>query len=279
MPRAIWKGYLKVGELVCPVALYAAASTAERVSFHTINRKTGHRVHRDFVDSESGKPVAREDQAKGYEVAADEYILLSPEDIAGAIPESDKTLAVRSFIGCAAVDAVYFDKPYYIGPADPEAEESFVLLREGMRAKKVAALAQTVLFRRLRTLLIRPHDDGIVGTTLNFDYEVRSAEEAFAEAPKMKIKGEMLDLAKHIIQTKAGTFDPTGFDDRYDAALAELVQAKLEGRKLTPKPAPKASEPGDLLAALRESAGKKTPARKAAKPKAKPAAAARRKAG
>ncbi len=278
MPRAIWKGYLKVGELVCPVALYAAASTAERVSFHTINRKTGHRVHRDFVDSESGKPVAREDQAKGYEVAADEYILLSPEDIAGAIPESDKTLAVQSFIGCAAVDAVYFDKPYYIGPADPEAEESFVLLREGMRAKKVAALAQTVLFRRLRTLLIRPHDDGLVGTTLNFDYEVRSAEEAFAEAPKMKIKGEMLDLAKHIIQTKAGSFDPTGFDDRYDAALAELVQAKLEGRKLTPKPAPKTSEPGDLLAALRESAGKKTPARKAAKPKAKPAAP-RRKAG
>lgn len=277
MPRAIWKGHLKIDELVCPVALYAAASTSDRVTFHTINRKTGHRVHRDFVDSETGKPVAKEDQAKGFEVAADEYILLSPEEIAEAVPDSDKTLAVQSFIGCGDVDTLYFDKPYYIGPADAEAEEGFALIREGMRAKKVAALAQTVLFRRLRTVLIRPHGQGMIGTTLNFDYEVRSAEEVFEDAPKIRIKGEMLDLAKHIISTKAGSFDPEDFDDRYDAALAELVQAKLEGRKLKPRAAPKASEPGDLLAALRESAGKKPPARKAAAQKAKPAP--RRKAG
>ena len=103
---------------------------------------------------------------------------------------------------------------------------------KGLRARKVAALARTVLFRRVQTLLIRPHGEGLIATTLNFDYEVRSAEEAFHDVPAMKIKGEMLDLAKHIISTKRGKFDPSQFDDRYEAALAELVRAKLEGKPI-----------------------------------------------
>ena len=108
--------------------------------------------------------------------------------------------------------------------------DAFTLLRDGVRQAKVAALARAVLFRRLRTVLIRPHGNGLIGTTLNFDYEVRSSEEAFEELPDIKIKGEMLDLAKHIIDTKKGSFDAKAFDDRYEEAVAELVKAKIEGR-------------------------------------------------
>lgn len=261
-PRANWKGFLKVGELVCPVALYTAASTSERIAFHMLNRKTGHRLHRGFVDSETGAVVEREDQVKGYEAEENDYIALDQEEVAAAVPESDKTLEIEAFIACDDIDDLYFDKPYYLTPSDRPGTEAFVLIREGMKARKVAAIAETVLFRRVRTLLIRPEGPGLIATTLNYGYEVRSAEEAFSEIPALKLKGEMLELAEHIIKTKSGRFDPKKFDDRYDAALAEVVKAKIEGRKIKPVK-PKAEDKViDLMEALRQSAGKdETPAR------------------
>jgi DNA end-binding protein Ku len=272
-PRANWKGFLKVAEVSCPIALYTAASASERIAFHTINRATGHRVHRQFVDSQTGKPVEREDQVKGYERSNGHYVILEPDEVAAAVPDGDKTLAISAFIACSDIDDIYFDKPYYLGPADKSAEEAFALIRVGMRKSNVAAIAQTVLFRRVRTLLIRPYEDGLVAATLNFDYEVRSAKEAFSEVPALKIKGEMIQLAEHIIKTKRGAFDPSTFDDRYEAALAELVKAKVEGRKITPPKQARDGKVVDLMAALRQSAdlvnGKAT-----AKP-ANPASAAR----
>jgi DNA end-binding protein Ku len=281
-PRALWKGHLKIDELTCAVALYAAASTAERVSLHTINRKTGHRVHREYVDSDTGKEVEREDQVKGYETDKDRFIVLEPEEIAAAVPDSDKTLDVESFIECDDIDTVYFDKPYFVAPADKAAAEVFAVIREGMEAKKVAALARAVLFRRVRKLLIRAQGPGFVANTLKFDYEVRPAEEVFEELPELKIKGEMLELAEHIIETKSGEFDPAAFDDRYDAALAELVKAKMEGRRIE---APKREKQGNvvsLMDALRESAkaaGKSKAAKAKAAPKKRQKAAPQRKAG
>ena len=267
-PRASWKGFLKVGEVGCPVALYTAASTSERIAFHTLNRKTGHRVNRVFVDSETGEPVDRDDQVKGYEIGSGEYVVLDPDEVASAVPDSDKTLSVTAFIGCDDIDDLYFDKPYYIAPTDTGAAAAFALIREGIRGKKVAALAQTVLFRRVRTVLIRAHEEGLIGTTLNFDYEVRDAEEAFADLPDIEVKGEMLDLAQHIIKTKRGRFDPRDFDDRYEAALAELVRAKIEGRTIQPRKEPKPEMVVDLMEALRESAALAKPRRRSpAKPR------------
>lgn len=263
-PRANWKGFLKFGEVACGVALYTAASTSERVTFNTLNRKTGNRVRREFVDSETGHPVEREDQVKGYEIDNGQYIVLEPEEVAAAVPESDKTLRITAFIPCHEIDDTYFDKPYYLAP-DKLSADAFVLLRDGMKQAKVAAIAQTVLFRRMRTVLIRSHGKGLIATTLNFDYEVRSSEEAFEDMPDLQIEGEMLELAQHIIGTKKGTFDVSEADDRYEAALAELVKAKMEGRTLPKPKAVKVSEPSDLLQALRESAGMKAAAEKAPK--------------
>ena len=222
-------------------------------------------------------------------MAKDEYVSVEPDEIAAIIPHGDKTLTVSAFVDLADVDDLYFDKPYYLGPSDRSADETFALVRDGMRAAKVAAVAQAVLFRRARTVLIRALDEGLVASTLNYDYEVRSAKQAFSEIPAKEITGEMLDLAIHIIKTKKGAFDPREFEDRYEDALAELVKLKLEGKAI-PKRAPPKSEPTvNLMQALRDSAAagasrpsgkaatkKKTGRRAAAK--AKPAAP-RRKAG
>jgi DNA end-binding protein Ku len=253
-PRANWKGFLQLSEVVCPVALFTAASESERIAFHTLNRATGHRVHRQFVDEETGEPVEAGRQVKGYETGPGDYVVLEPEEIAAAMPASDKTLAIEAFVPCGEIDDVYFDRPYYLAPSSPVAGEAFALLREGMRARKVAAIAKVVLFRRMRTVLIRAHEAGLIATTLNFDYEVRSAEATFADIKGMKIEPEMLDLARHIIKTKAGAFDPRSFHDRYEQALGEVVRAKLEGRAVKAPERPASTKVVDLMAALRESA-------------------------
>jgi DNA end-binding protein Ku len=193
------------------------------------------------------------------------------------VPEADKTLDVQAFVPCEQVDDVYFDRPYYLAPSTPAGAEAFVLIRDGMAAASVVAVARTVLFRRVRSVLIRAHGDGLIANTLNFDYEVRSADEAFSELPAAEPDEEMLDLALHIIK-KAGRFDPTKFDDRYDAALQELIKAKMEGREITPPKAPEPTKPSDLLQAFRQSADEggaaRTSKRKAAARKATPKAGA-----
>jgi DNA end-binding protein Ku len=253
-PRAIWKGVLKVAEVTCPVALYTAASTSERISFHMLNRKTGNRVHRQFIDEVTGKPVEKDDQVKGYDRGDGDYIVLEPDEIAEAVPESDKTLDVATFLPCDEIDDLFFDRPYYVTPSTPVAAEAFALIRDVMASREAAALARTVIFRRMRSILIRPHDAGMIATTLNFDYEVRPVESAFDDIPKLKIEDEMLELAEHIIRTKAGRFDPKAFEDRYENALAELVKAKIEGRKIKPVKRPEPAKVVNLLDALRQSA-------------------------
>jgi DNA end-binding protein Ku len=264
-PRANWKGFLQVTAVSCPVALYTAASTSDRVAFSSINRATGHRVRREFVDGVTGKPVDKEEQVKGYEIEKDQYVILEPEEIAGAHPESDKTLAVTAFVPLAKVDEVFFDKPYYLAPADPSGADAFNVIREGLAQRKEAAIARAVLFRRPRTLVIRAQGAGMIATTLHFDYEVRASSEAFDAIPDLHIKGEMLDLAKHIIKTKQGVFDPAEHEDRYEAALAELVKAKMEGRALAPPKKQQAVKSTDLLRALRDSAGARPSGQRRAK--------------
>jgi DNA end-binding protein Ku len=228
-PRANWKGRIRLGEIACRGRALHCCHDLGPVALHMVNRATGNRLKNESVDSETGKPVEK-DEVMGYELDSGDYVLLEPEEIAAAVPASDKTLAIESFLPCRNIDTLYFDRPYFLAPSDAASVEAFALLRDGMDRENVAALARTVLFRRLRTVMIRPHGAGLIANTLNFDYQVRSAEKAFADIPDLKIEGEMLDLAEHIISTKLGDFDPSAFDDRYEAALADLVKAKLEGR-------------------------------------------------
>ncbi len=278
-PRASWKGFLTIAELTCPIAIYAGVSSSERIVLHTVSRGSGSRVHRQYVDAVTGQAVNSEDQIKGYQVGKDDYIAFEPEEIAAAMPESDKRLTVSAFVDQGDVDDVYFDRPYYVAPSDRSGDEAFELIREGLRVSQTAAIARAVLFRRMRTLLLRPYEAGIAATTLNFDYEVRSAKEAFADVQAIEIKGEMLELAEHIINTKRGAFEPAKVQDHYEAALAELVKAKIEGRTIEAPKRPARRPTTDLMAALRESAAMsgKAPGERA-RAKAAPRTGARRKA-
>ncbi|MEK1898162.1 MAG: Ku protein [Rhizobium sp.] len=264
--RASWKGHLKVGDLACAVGLYTAVSSSDRVSFNIVNRRTGHRVERQFVDSETGKPVERDDQVKGYRMESGDYILIEGDEISEIMPESDKVLNVKGFIPFDGIDKLYFDRPYYLAPVDEHDSEALALIARGMLDGKVAALAEAVLFRRNRTLLIRAHDDHIIATMLNFDYEVRSASSVFKDIPDIKFDKEMLELAGHIIGTKEGRFDPSEYHDRYEAALVELVKAKIEGRVPPKRKREPERKVVDLMEALRQSAkmGGKAPATKTA---------------
>lgn len=252
--RAQWKGHLKIGELSCAVGLYTAASTSDRISFHMINDATGNRLKREFIDSDTEEVVDRDQQVKGFDIGNGDYIMIDPEEVASVVPDSDKMLEAEAFITCGDIDDVYFDKPYYLVPVENGDMDAFTSIRDALRKTDATAIARTVLFRRMRTVLIRAHGKGLIATTLNFDYEVRSSKEAFNDVAKIKVEKEMLDLAKHIIGSKKGDFDPAKFDDRYEAALAALVKAKAEGKEI-PKPKPvKVSKPSELLKALQESA-------------------------
>ena len=265
-PRPNWKGYLKLSLVSCPVALYPATTTSERVSFRTLNRETGNRVRRQFVDDQTGKPVATEDQAKGYEVAKGEYLMLEDDELKAVTIESNHTINIERFVPSADIDTLYLDTPYYLAPTDRVGEEAFAVIREAMRAEKVVGLARAVLFRRERVLKLEPSGKGIVATSLHFANEVHAAESYFSEIPDLDLPKEMLELAKHIIHKMAGAFEPDRFEDRYENALIELIRSKQKGMPVKAQPAHRHTNVINLMDALRRSV--ETEAASAAKPSA-----------
>ena len=265
-PRPNWKGYLKLSLVSCPVALYPATTTSERVSFRTLNRETGNRVRRQFVDDQTGKPVATEDQAKGYEVAKGEYLMLEDDELKAVTIESNHTINIERFVPSADIDTLYLDTPYYLAPTDRVGEEAFAVIREAMRAEKVVGLARAVLFRRERVLKLEPSGKGIVATSLHFANEVHAAESYFSEIPDLDLPKEMLELAKHIIHKMAGAFEPDRFEDRYENALIELIRSKQKGMPVKAQPAHRHTNVINLMDALRRSVESET--KSAAKPSA-----------
>jgi len=266
-PRPNWKGYLKLSLVSCPIALYPATTTSERVSFRTLNRETGNRVRRQFVDEQTGDPVQTEDQAKGYEVAKGEYIMLEDDELKAVQIESNHTIDIERFVPRAEIDELYLDTPYYLAPTDRVGEEAFAVIRDAMRTEKMVGLARVVLFRRERLMMLEPRDKGIVATSLHYANEVHAANSYFEEIPDLALPKEMLELAKHIIEKMTGEFQPDQFEDRYEKALIELIRSKQKGTPVKPQPTHRQTNVVNLMDALRRSvegdkaagAGKKPP--------------------
>ena len=252
-PRPNWKGYLKLSLVSCPVALYPATTTSERVSFRTLNRATGNRVKRQFVDEQSGEAVETENQAKGYEVGKGEYIMLDDDELKGVQIESNHTIDIERFVPRADIDEIYLDTPYYLAPTDRVGEEAFAVIRGAMRAEKMVGLARVVLFRRERLMMLAPRDKGIVATTLHYANEVHAANAYFEEIPDLALPKEMLELAKHIIEKMRGKFQPEEFEDRYEKALIELIRSKQKGMPVKPQPTHRQTNVINLMEALRRS--------------------------
>lgn len=252
-PRANWKGYLKLSLVSCPVALFPAASTSERVSFHLINSETHNRLKQQYVDSVTGDLVESSDRMRGYEIAKSEYVPVSDEELEDVALESTHTIEIEQFVPRKQVDEVYFDSHYYIAPDDKVGEEAFAVIREAMRQRDVVGLARVVLFRRERILMIEPRGKGLMATTLRYDYEVRDEDAYFDEIGDTHVGKEMLDLANHIIDTKKGKFDPATFKDRYQDAVVDLIRAKRAGQPIAASKPSRPSNVINLMEALRRS--------------------------
>ena len=278
-PRPAWKGYLKLSLVSCAVELTSATSQSEKVSFRIINRKTGNTVRRQYIDSVTGKPVADDDEVKGYEIGDDEYLLIEEDEIEAVQIESSHALAIESFVDRAAIPQIYFDTPYYLTPADEVSEEAFAVIREAMAKRKQAGIARIVLYRRERPVIIEPFDRGLLLTTLRYDKTVRKPEEVFDGLGKQKTDPELIDLATHIIEKKQADFDPSDFDDRYEDALLALIQAKQKGKK--PPVVQAAARPANvvnLFDALKKSLAGEDGGKTAPKPGPKPTKPAPKKA-
>jgi len=279
--RASWKGYLKLSLVSCAVQLYPASTSKERVSFHMLNRETGHRLKRLLVDSETGEPVDSEDQIKGYEIGKRQYIQIEDEEIESVAIESTHTIDIESFVPRDEIDQTYFDSPYYIAPDGKVAEEAFAVIRDAMREKNVVGIGRVVLYRRERIIMLEPRDKGLVAMTLRYPYEVRADDEVFDPIPDVKVDDDTLDLATHIIERKLTHFDPARFEDRYQNALLDIIKAKAANKPAPKLDAPKPSNVVNLMDALRKSIAAETgendnaaakPAKAAPRPKPAPAA-------
>src|SRR5262249_48681201 len=180
-PRPSWKGYLKLSLVSCAIALYPASTTSERVSFRTLNRATGNRVRRQFVDEATGDPVETADQVKGFETGKNEFITIEDDEIKSVQLESNHTIDIERFVPRSEIDELFFDTPYYIAPTDRVGEEAFAVIREAMRAEKMVGIARVVLFRRERLLMLAPRGKGLVGVSLHYGNEVHQDSGYFEE--------------------------------------------------------------------------------------------------
>ena len=275
-PRPNWKGYLKLSLVSCPVALFPATTTSERVSFRTLNRATGNRVKRQFVDEQTGDPVETDDQIKGYEVAKGEFIQVEDDELKSVQLESNHTIDIEQFVHRTEVDQLYLDTPYYLTPTDRVGEEAFAVIRDAMRAEKMVGLARVVLFRRERIVMLEPRSKGITVTSLHYANEVHQAANYFDEIPDLDLPKQMLELATHIIDKMTGKFEPERFEDRYENALIELIRSKQKGMPVRAQPAARPTNVINLMDALRrsvEGAGAKGGAERAPDKKAEKAPA------
>jgi len=229
-PRAYWKGYLKLSLVSCPIALYPASSSSERISFNRINRKTGNRLKQQMVDAGTSEPVDKENIARGYEYAKGQYLVIEDEEIDEIKIESTHTIDIDSFVPRSEIDDRYLASPYYIAPTDKVGQEAFSVIRDAMREEKKVGLGRVVLTRREHVVMLEPFDKGLLATTLRYPYEVREHAEYFSDIPSLKLPAEMMKLAAHIVETKAGHFEPKKFEDHYEQALIELVKSKEAGK-------------------------------------------------
>jgi DNA end-binding protein Ku len=238
-PRANWKGFLRLSLVTCPVALFPATSDTEKVSFNQINRKTGHRIKYAKVDADTGEEVASDDIIKGYKVDTDTYIEVSKEELEDIALESTHTIEIDEFVPKADIDSRYLIRPYYLVPDGKVGHDAFAVIRETVRTMNKVAIGRVVLTNREHIIALEPLGKGLMGTLLRYPYEVRSEKEYFDDIQDVKVTRDMLDLAKHIVEKKSGSFEPDKFEDHYESALIDLINRKRSGIPTTAKAVPK----------------------------------------
>ncbi|BAT61183.1 putative DNA repair protein YkoV [Variibacter gotjawalensis] len=254
MPRAYWKGYLKLSLVNCPVELFPAITGGGKTRFHQINAKTGHRLRQQMVDEKSGRVVDKDDKGRGYELSKGKYVAITADELDAIEFENTHVIDIESFVPVDEIDKRYFDRGYYIAPRGKVGADAFAVIRDAMKDKDRFALARIVIANREHTIALEPLDKGIIGTVLRYDHEVRDAKSYFSGIKAVRPARDMVKLAEHILESMKGKFAPEKFKDRYELALRKLVKKKSAGRKIeAPKPKPKDDNVIDLREALKRS--------------------------
>jgi DNA end-binding protein Ku len=274
--RPVWRGQIRLALVSIPVELYPATKSGASIAFHQIHEPSGKRIKYEKVVPGIG-PVDRDEIIKGYEVSKGEYVLLEPEEIESVKLESRKTLDLSQFVELADIDPMYFEKPYYVVPADDLAEEAFIVVREALRQSKKVGIGQLAMRGQEYIVALKPCGRGMLIETLRYADEVNKAQSYFREIGDAKPDEDLLDMAASLIDKKTGKFDAKEFHNRYVDALKDLIaeKRKKKGELVIQDPdkgEPKGSNVIDLMAALKKSLGDDKPARATAKkPAAKPA--------
>jgi len=253
-PRAYWKGSLKLSLVSCPVALYPASTSVEKTRFHMINRETGNRLKQQMVDTETGDVVEGDQKGRGYEVSKGKYVEIEKDEIEAVQIESNHTIDIDRFVPQDEIDKRYLDHPYYIRPDGKAGADAFAVIRDAMKDQDRVALARIVLTNREHVIAIEPLDKGLLGTTLRYPYELRDTDDYFDDIKSPKVTKDMIELAGHILDSKAAHFDPSKFKDAYETALKALVRRKAAGKPI--KAAEREEKPDNvvnLMDALKQS--------------------------
>src|SRR6201747_484649 len=279
-PRANWKGFLRLSLVTCPIALFPATSESEKISFNQINRKTGHRIKYAKVDADTGEEVEASDIMKGYKVDTDTYIEISRDELDDLALESTRTIEIDEFVPKTDIDNRYLIRPYYLVPDGKVGHDAFAVIRETIRSMDKVAIGRVVLTNREHIIALEPLGKGLMGTLLRYPYEVRGEKDYFDDIQDVKVTKDMLELARHIVEKKSGSFEPERFEDHYESALIDLINKKRSGVLTTAKAAPKSTgNVINLMDALKRSLASEKqspPAEKAKAKKPRKAAAGQR---
>jgi Ku protein len=253
-PRAYWKGSLKLSLVSCPVVLYPATTSVDKTRFHMINRETGNRLKQQMVDSETGDVVENDQKGRGYELKKGEYVGVEKDELEAVQIESNHTIDIDSFVPKDEIDERYINNPYYIAPDGKAGTDAFAVIRDAMKDQDRVALARIVLTNREHIIAIEPWGKGLLGITLRYPYEVRDEDDYFDDIKNPKISKDMVELASHILDSKAAHFDPSKFKDEYETALKSLVKRKAAGKPVkSAEPEEKPDNVISLMDALKQS--------------------------
>lgn len=259
--RAYWKGYLRLSLVTIGVEVYSAVESKSDISFRQIHKPSGQRVRYEKTVPGIGK-IDSSDITKGYEVDTDTYVVLDPEEIDALKLESKKTIDLVQFVEADDVDYRFFERPYFVAPADPLAGEGYVVIREALRRTGRIGLAQVTIAGREWLVAIAPLEDGLVMELLRYADELRDPADFFEEVPDEAPQKEMIDLAVQLIEQRSSAFKPEAFKDRYQEALMDLVQEKMKGHTVVVpeggEPRPSGANVIDLMEALKRSIGEGT---------------------
>lgn len=255
-PRPFWRGYLKLSLVTCSVAMTPAITENERVRFHTLNRKTGHRVASQYVDAVTGRPVAEDDEVKGYPRGEDDYVLLEDDELEAVGLESTRTIDIDMFVPAADIGWIWYDRPHYLTPNDEVGEEAFCVIRDAMEATGKVGISRLVLYQRERAVMLEPRGTGIVLWTLRYGDEVRDSEACFGKIGGERPDARLMTLLKRMIDARTKPWDPKMIDDPVQDRLLEIIASRKKGKKPAKAAKPPPETPTNvvnIMDALRKS--------------------------